>query len=110
MARKRRKPPGCSRRLPELECDFLGEIGLEDNPFPARMQLSPRFVLLVEQLHGLGSRPLGELLIEVAGADPSVQDDIILCLEHYRRLDPDLVHALGGDTFAPAPIHEVRHD
>jgi hypothetical protein len=85
----------------------LGEIGLEDNPFPARMQLSPRFVLLVEHLHGLGSRPLGELLIEVAGADQAVQDDILYCLERYQRLDSDLVQALGGDHFAPFPPIKV---
>jgi hypothetical protein len=101
----RRKPPGDGRRLPEN--DFVGaEIVLENNPFPAGMQLSPRFVPLVEHLHDLGSKPVGELHIEVAGADPFVQDDIILCLERYRRLDKGMVAALGGDHFPP-PLHVV---
>ncbi len=32
---------------------------------------------------------------------------IDLCLDAYRRLDPEIVRALGGDRLPPPPIHAV---
>jgi hypothetical protein len=47
---------------------------------------------LARRLHGLGERPIYELLAEIVqGAD------IMVRLERYAALDPDTVRALGGD-------------
>jgi len=45
-----------------------------------------------ERLHALGPRPMYEAMRE---------------LVRYARLDVDTVAALGGDRFAPRPLHEV---
>ena len=57
----------------------------------------------IAHLHLLGPRAVGELLQEVAE-----DDDLDRALEAYGRLTPDLLKALGGDPFPPAPLHEVR--
>ena len=56
----------------------------------------------IEHLHLLGPRAVGELLREVAE-----DDDLDRALEAYGCLTPDLLKALGGDQFPPAPIHGV---
>lgn len=48
---------------------------------------------LTAKLHALGPRPTFELLCELYGGA-----DLISRLERYAELDPDFVHALGGDT------------
>lgn len=51
---------------------------------------------LSTQIHGLGPRPLFELLKELAqGAD------LMPRLEAYAALDPDIVAALGGNRMPP---------
>ena len=65
----------------------------------ARLQRQRR----IEHLHRLGPRAVGELLYEV-----SETADLDRALEAYERLTPDLLNAVGGDRFPPAPIHEVR--
>ena len=56
----------------------------------------------IEHVHRLGPRAVGELLYEVAEGE-----DLDRALEAYQRLTPDLLKALGGDHFPPAPIHEA---
>ncbi len=66
-----------------------------------------RFEHLVERLHRLGPRPLAELLIEIAhctGQSSLIADR----LQAYAGLDPELVCALGADTFPPAPLQVIR--
>jgi hypothetical protein len=53
---------------------------------------------LVEHLHRLGPSPLGHFLREVEGGAFISEH-----LEAYARIDPEFVHALGGDKFAPYP-------
>ena len=56
----------------------------------------------VAHLLSLGPRPVLEALVEVeAGAD------LDRVLADYARLDLEVVIALGGDKFPPAPIHGV---
>ena len=62
----------------------------------------PRFHRLVECLHQLGPRAVGELLLEVG--EP---DDLLLCLERYADLDQAIVRALGGSEFPQPSINEV---
>lgn len=54
-------------------------------------------------LHRLGPRPVLEAMLEVE-AGRSVAD----VLARYSRLDPCIVRALGGDDFAPLPLHVVE--
>ena len=57
----------------------------------------------IENVHRLGVRAVGELLHQVAEGE-----DLDRALDGYQRLTPDLLKAMGGDQFAPLPIHEVR--
>ena len=57
---------------------------------------------LVGHLHALGVRPVAELLIEHVGTDEKAQNDLLLLLEKYRRLNPAVVEAMGGHSFPPA--------
>ena len=69
----------------------------------------PRFEYMVEHLHRLGTRPLAELLIEIAhgtGQSSLIADR----LQEYSRLDPAVVRALGADSFAPSVLCAVRQN
>ena len=68
---------------------------------------SPRLERMVERVHALGPRPLGELLAEIATAtgEPGLIADR---LQAYAGLDPEVIRALGGDRFAPMPLGVVR--
>jgi hypothetical protein len=58
-----------------------------------------RFQRLIEHVWRLGPRPVGEVLIAVAdGAEP------LEVLEQFSQLHPDLVLALGGRHWPPAPM------
>ena len=62
---------------------------------------------LIERVHALGPRPLGELLAEIATAtgEPGLIADR---LQAYAGLDADIVRALGGDRFPPTPLQVIR--
>jgi hypothetical protein len=51
-------------------------------------------------------RLVDELLEEIA-RHYDLGDDIDQRLGKYTRLDSELLHALGGDKFAPLPLHVV---
>ncbi len=57
----------------------------------------------IEHVHSLGVRAVGELLFEVAEGE-----NLDRALDAYERLTPDLLAALGGDRFPPAPIYVVQ--
>ena len=57
-----------------------------------------RFRHLTDNLHSLGSRPVGELISEIAEAH-GIQSDVLARLEKYARLDPETVAALGADVW-----------
>lgn len=61
---------------------------------------------LVTALHRLGPRVVFELLDEL-DRHLGLGDDIDRRLERYARLDLDVLHAVGGDRFAPAPLRAV---
>jgi hypothetical protein len=67
----------------------------------------PRFEHLVERVHTLGPRPIGELLAEIATAtgEHALIADLV---EAYAALDPEIVRAVGGDRFPPMPLEVVR--
>ena len=67
----------------------------------------PRFERQVIRTHALGPRVFGELLIEVAVA--TGRPDIVADrLQAYAQLDPEIVRALGGDSFPVMPLQVVR--
>jgi hypothetical protein len=74
-----------------------------DAPSPSSVTLASstavRLRYLAAHLHQLGSRPIFELLAEVAQGAPLIER-----LEVYARLDPEIVHALGGDEMPPTII------
>ena len=66
-----------------------------------------RFEQMVKHLHHLGPRAIAEFLIEIATV--TGEPDVIAArLEEYSRLDPDLVRAVGADTFPPMPLTVIR--
>ena len=75
--------------------------------FLDRRLLNVRYRLLVNNLHSLGPRPTGELLLEVIGGDERLRDDVFALLERYTRLSPEEVQAVGSDAFPPVPLHAV---
>ncbi len=66
----------------------------------------PRFHRLVDHLHRLGVRPLGELLLQLVGTQDDARTALVVLLEQYRQLDVDVVLAVGGDCW-PATIFPV---
>ncbi len=61
-----------------------------------------KFCRLVDRVHRLGPKPLSELLKELVGTDDGLQADTLFLLEKYGALDPEIVRALGADTFPPS--------
>ncbi len=61
----------------------------------------------VERLHELGPRALDELLIEI-GAERSCLTSMEMTLERYSGLSRDVIAAVDGDRFWPAPLYEVQ--
>ena len=67
----------------------------------------PRFHRLVDHLHRLGVRPLGELLLQLVGTQDDARTALVVLLERYRQLDVDVVAAVDGDRW-PETIFPVR--
>ena len=63
----------------------------------------------IKRVHALGARALGELLAEL-GTERSIMPAIHEKLERYASIDPQALQALGGDTFPPTPLYEVRRE
>jgi len=63
----------------------------------------------IEHLHHLGARAVSEFLLELA-REHGLGDEIARKLESYAALDPDIVRALRGDRFPPAPLRIVGGD
>jgi hypothetical protein len=55
----------------------------------------------------LGERAVAEFIDELRRHHPDLADDIARRLERYTSVDPLLVAAVGGDKFAPLPLHVV---
>lgn len=77
--------------------------GSEPTPHVADWQQRHRFERLVERLHALGPRAVGEILIEVSNGA-----DLLERLADFASLDPATVRALGADRFAASPLSLVR--
>jgi hypothetical protein len=77
----------------------MSDIGL--NAASASLVPGSRLRYLAAQIHGLGERPLYELLRELAGGA-----DLAEALEAYARLAPlsDFIQALDGDCLPPPRV------
>ena len=67
----------------------------------------PRLEHMVERVHNLGPRPLGELLAEIArstGQSALIADRV----QAYAALDPAVLRAVGADSFPPNVLGAVR--
>lgn len=69
----------------------------------APLRQCPRFLHLVNKLHALGPRPVGEILLQVA-AD---EEALVASLERLAELDPRLVAALDARDWPRAPLISV---
>jgi len=67
----------------------------------------PRFPRLIEHLHRLGPRAVGELLAEIATKWDIPDDDLVSTLERYGRLSPEMLAALNGVRFASPPMTAI---
>jgi hypothetical protein len=84
----------------------LGQSNRGRKPTNARRTIPDiRLRFLAGKVHGLGPRPLFEMLRELdAGAD------LHLTLEAYARLPAAFIAAHGGDQLMPLRAVEVRRD
>ena len=62
--------------------------------------LALRIRALSQHLYELGPRPVYEWACEVCGASSAALDK----LEIYSRIDPDVLHAIGGDVLPPVAV------
>ena len=88
---------------------YLGEgpDAEQAHRFLDRRLLKVRYRLLVNNLHSLGPRPTGDLLLEVIGIDERLRDDVFALLERYTRLTVAEVQAAGSDVYPHAPLHAM---
>jgi len=69
-------------------------------------ELDLEFTAGMTHLHALGPRAGGEFLSEL-GVRRMVRAETDLLLRRYRRLDPVVIAALGGDRFSAAPLRVI---
>ena len=82
------------------------------HPWPTRLPLNgplfdARFRRHVTHLCNLGTRSVGEVLLQIVGTSDDARTALVVLLEQYQRLDADVVAALGGDRW-PTAIFEVE--
>ncbi len=65
-----------------------------------------RFRRHVDHLCRLGARPVGEFLLQLVGTQDDARTALVVLLERYRQLNPDVVQAVGGDRW-PETIFPV---
>jgi hypothetical protein len=84
-----------------------GQVKRSDysRPRPSAQALhqDPRVRRLTVNLHALGPRPLGELLLELVEVH-GIGDDVLDRLEVYYGLSDYAVESLGGREWPPAPL------
>jgi hypothetical protein len=61
---------------------------------------------MVDHLHRLGPRPVGELLISLA-VEHSIEAEILARLERFGRLDPATVARIEARDWPALPLHGV---
>ena len=83
---------GAARPVGEITDDLVADL---------------RFERQAEQLHALGPRAIGELLMEI-GEQRHCGTFIEQRLRAYAALDPETVQALDGDEFPRPPLYEVQ--
>jgi hypothetical protein len=62
---------------------------------------------LIDHLHSLGPRSVGEFLDSIARRH-DLGEEIILELEGYGWITSEMLEALGGDRWPPAPRTPLR--
>ena len=106
------RPPDKRENARRVRTDALSKFGgfagqNTETDATAQALTEPHFERMVEHLHRLGPRPVGELLIEIAIA--TGQSSLVMDrLQAYARLNPEIVNFVGGDHFPPSVLGVVR--
>jgi hypothetical protein len=87
--------PPKEKRRPGQEAASISKNSSSNSNHTLR---APRVQILAAHLHALGPRALHEFIVELITAHGT---GIIDRLEAYRRIDPTILCALGGDRFPP---------
>ena len=99
MFRRVDTPGGDKRALPVMgEMGYLSQGKIAAGLATTQPLAGPRFERMVEHLHSLGARALGEMLAEIAiatGEAGLIADRV----EAYARLNPVAVRFVGVTTF-----------
>ena len=99
-------PPDLDPEIHPIIATHIYGVGPHGRGKPGRAILDLAFQRAVERLHQLGPRSQCELLREIGdryGCRAFIEER----LKRYAELDPEIVAALGGDVFPPAPIRQV---
>ena len=81
----------------------------DTNALAAETVANRRFQRQVAHVHSLGVRVVGELLAEI-GAERGIRTLIDQKLAIYAELSPEVIEAVEGAGFWPAPLHELRRE
>ena len=73
---------------------------------PGDFATGQRLERMVERVHALGPRAVGELLAEIA-AVTGQHVRVVDLVEEYAALDPAVLRAVGADHFPPMPLGVV---
>ena len=96
--------PGFRRTWTEpSHCNNPSIVGSAAAEIVADMQ----FRQMVERVHALGARAVGELLAELS-VERGIRTVVDRKLAIYAELDPKVIEAVEAAGFWPAPIREIR--
>ena len=70
--------------------------------------LRRKLLQLGRLIHKCGEHPTAEIFAECVTLPPDVRDEMILRLEDFTRLSPELYEATGMARFNPRHLHSIE--
>ena len=95
-----------------VKCKGHGAAANPRRPQPTRPPANgplfdARFHRLIDHLCSLGPRPVGECLLQLVGTQDDARTALVVLLERYGQLNPDIVEAVDGDHW-PETVFAVE--